>query len=121
MRRSDVERFYGRRRVRFVRAAPRRVAVASYARAGGRLFVTYDGDRVVGVATTSAYYSTPNGLGVGAKIEATPWLARLPWSRCRKSHRRSLGPVMLEVRPAGGKGGKTIARIAMTRRAYAGC
>ena len=120
-RRTEVERFYGARRVRFVRAASRRVGIASYPRPDGRLFATYERDRVVGLATTSAYYSTPNGLGVGAEIGATPWLARLPWSPCRKAHRRLLGPVTLEFRPAGGKGGKTIARIAMTRRAFAVC
>lgn len=118
MNRSQVERSYGANRVRFVRARRRRVGIASYARSGGRLSVTYSGDRVVGVATTSAYYSTAGGLGVGAELEAT---ARRGWSTCSKAYRHSLGPVTLDFRPAGGKSGKTIARIAMTRRAYAVC
>ena len=111
-----MERLYGTRRVRFLRARPRRVGTASYARAGGRISVTYAGDRVVGIATTSSYYSTPSGLGVGSTLTA-----RGRWSSCSKAYRRSLGAVTLDFRLAGGKGGKTISRIAMMRRAYAGC
>lgn len=116
MIRSQVERLYGIQRVRFTRARPRHVGIASYTRAGGRISVNYAGGRVVGVATASPYYSTPSGLGVGAAFTGHG-----RWSSCSKAYRRSLGPVTLDFRPAGGKGGKRIARIGMTRRAYAVC
>ena len=116
MSRSQVERLYGIQRVRFTRARPRHVGIASYTRAGGRISVNYAGGRVVGVATASPYYSTPSGLGVGAAFTGHG-----RWSSCSKAYRRSLGPVTLDFRPAGGKGGKRIARIGMTRRAYAVC
>lgn len=47
-----------------LRSAP---AVETFAVEGGTLTVTYGGDRVRGLATTSARYRTATGLGVGAK------------------------------------------------------
>jgi hypothetical protein len=117
MSRSQVERAYGTKRVRSLRGGPRRLGVASYARGGGRLSVSYSGDRVVGLATTSGYYATSNGLGVGAELTGR----RGRWSVCSKAYRRTLGPMALDFRPAGGKDGKRITRISMTRRAYAVC
>jgi hypothetical protein len=117
MSKSQVERSYGASRVRFLRTGPPGVGVASYTQPGGRLTVTYSGDRVVGLATTSAYYTTSKGFGVGAELTGP----RGQWSPCSKAYRRSLGPVTLDVRPAGGEGGNRIARIAMTRSAYAVC
>ena len=85
------------------------------------LSVTPPGD-ATGVSTTTAVtLRFSQGMGVGTRIKATPWLAGLPWNSCSKARRGTVGPVAIDVRPTGGKRGKAIARITMTRRAFAAC
>ena len=68
-RKTDVVGFYGRP-PRDVGASNhgRQVVRASYGIHRGRLIVTYAGDRVVGVSTSSPFYSTGKGLGVGVEL-----------------------------------------------------
>jgi hypothetical protein len=56
-----------------------RVQVDRYRLHGGVVWVAYDNDRVIGAGTTSRYYSTVAGTGVGEKL--APRLAR-PTKAC---------------------------------------
>lgn len=67
--RASVTEAYGSPRRAATRAlvpGGSKLQVVGYAVPGGRLSVAYDGDRVVGVGTTSAYFTTPTGFGVGS-------------------------------------------------------
>jgi hypothetical protein len=88
--RTSVERFYGRKR-----AVHRRhpllgvfdttgTLTATYRRHGGRLEVSYAGRKVAAVTTTSRYYTTPAGFGVGAEASGARLLAG-GWRSCGRS------------------------------------
>jgi hypothetical protein len=62
------------------------VTLTTYRRFGGRLLVEYAGGVVVGVGTTSRFYVTDSGLGVGA-----PAAGLAGWSSCIGGSRRAVG------------------------------
>jgi len=68
--RIRVEYVYGS-----LRSAMSPGGYAEYRLHGGRLFITYLRDRVAGITTTSRYYRTSEGLGVGTRI---------PLGRCHR-------------------------------------
>jgi hypothetical protein len=84
--------------------------MASYRiRGGGRLTVAYAGNSVVGVETTSPYYSTTTGLAVHTQTPA--FVTQLPWGRCQHAYRRSVRGVHIYYAVAPKK--RTISRITM--------
>jgi len=117
MQESDVVAFYGRpqqvrRRAAF--AGGPSVRVASYRRYGGRLWITYSGQQVVGVRTTSTYYETGAGLGPGTDLSrATSAGFR---HRCRNTYRRSVGGVVASVSATKNK---TVSSVSLLARGYA--
>jgi len=72
MRREDVADFYGPnpRRVTVKLADGSRADVDDYRVQGGRLRVTYRGEKAIAISTTSRYYQTARGLGPGAPLKA---------------------------------------------------
>jgi hypothetical protein len=59
---------------------------SSYGRPSERIVVTYDGnDRVATIATSSRYYSTVSGLGVGSPVDDAHSLGQLAWRSCTRS------------------------------------
>jgi hypothetical protein len=84
---------------------------AVYHRHGGLLVVTYRGERVVGIATTSEYYSTMAGLTVGsgaARVSGNQWIKCLHIYRGR-SHGATVEYLVK------GKRSPRIAQISMLR------
>jgi hypothetical protein len=80
-----------------------------------------DADTVVGVGTTSPYYASATGFGVGA--DAASFEHGADWLDCARAFRRRQGGVDVYVSPRGGKSGKTVQSVAMIRAGYgyAGC
>jgi hypothetical protein len=74
-----------------------RVTLTAYRRFGGRLLVQSAGGVVVGVGTTSRYYATPSGLGVGA-----PAAAVNGWAPCGGGFRRTFGGGVVVATTRGG-------------------
>jgi hypothetical protein len=112
--RAEVERFYGRP----VRVARRDgLLTATHRVAGGPLWVRYRDDAVVGIGTSSTYYSTPTGVGPGAEL--TRAIERLPWDACRRAHRRASGTVAayFATKPRT----RTIANVWLIRRGAEAC
>ncbi len=85
--RTSIERIYGlnrtvtSRRPLFGTFDIPGVLTATYRGRRGLLKVSYDGGTTVAVSTTSPYYTTPGGLGVGASA-ADAMLARRGWREC---------------------------------------
>ncbi len=97
------------------KAAPR---IAFYRVHGGSLWAIYADDIVVGLGTTSRYYSTLAGLGVGATAEDLRGAKRL---ECRHAYRSYRGGVATFYGiPSAGKAG-TIGSVSMLRRSYEYC
>jgi hypothetical protein len=72
-----------------------RVEVSGYAVPGGRLSVAYLDDRVVGLGTTSAYFTTPAAFGVGSTARSIG-----PYDACLRAYRGRRGGAVVV---AGGK------------------
>jgi hypothetical protein len=73
------------------------VTLTTYHRFGGRLLVRSVSGVVVGVGTTTRYYVTASGLGVGA-----PATAVKGWTSCGRGFRRAFGGNVVVVTTAGG-------------------
>jgi hypothetical protein len=118
MQEEDVLAFFGGpRQLQRRRKLGPAVRQASYRAHGGRLWLVYDGRTVVGVGTTSPYYESAKGIGAG--VDVTPGIRRLPWDPCMRGFRRSSGGVDTYFRVAGGReGGAKIGSILIERRAY---
>ena len=93
---SDLDGFYG---------APRRITrfrgklantIATYRAHGGALLVLYRAGTAVGIGTTSRYYTTVTGLGVGVPTRQFASL-KLRWSACKGGYRRTAGSSGLYV------------------------
>lgn len=88
---SDLDGFYG---------APRRIkrfrgklanTIATYRAHGGALLVLYRNGTAVGIGTTSRYYNTLTGLGVGVPTKKFAPL-KLRWGACKGGgYRRTTG------------------------------
>jgi hypothetical protein len=70
MSEQGIVAFYGSKRRRVVGklADGSKAAFDTYRVRGGKLHVTYRGDRVVALATTSAFYRTAKGLAIGSPL-----------------------------------------------------
>lgn len=117
--RRSVELFYGQRPLRPSRAqllgflTLKGVTSASYRLHGGRLVVSYVAARVVAAATTSLYYETWQGFGVGAE-------GHLPgegWTVCGKAFVRRRGGLTMAVRLSQ----RRVAAVAVARSAVVNC
>jgi hypothetical protein len=85
-----VEDFYGppsTRKARVKYAKDARLRYASYRVHGGWLTIGYSNDQVVGLATSSPYYTTASGIGVQSPRAA---LGRATWMSCRKAYRQTV-------------------------------
>ena len=119
MARADIVAFYGDGRKNVVRLQGKRLERTSYAVVGGSLSVTYEGDRVVAVATTSPYYRTQRGIAVRAPIPSVPAFSR---STCARSHSRSQGGTTTDlVHARGQKGAEKIMAITIARNDFRVC
>jgi len=102
--RADVVGFYGEpRRVKHFVSTRGTVTVASYRIHGGNLSVWYSGDKVVGAGTTTSYYETVGGNGVGSETDSALKEIRLGWLACRHAYRRNSGGAAVYFTPSGGK------------------
>lgn len=89
--------------------------VATVAAPGGALRVTEIGGTVVGVATTSPFYSTPGGVGVGAPLAAAARLPHATWVPCVHAMRVRVGGVAVSFLSTAAK--RRITGISMIRDA----
>jgi hypothetical protein len=107
MLRNDVTEFYGtprkRRAVRLAKGS--RVVVEEHRVSGGSVRVTYRGDKVAAISTTSAFYETSKGLGPGDALRARAkddWTCRPVGASKRKARlfvrpTRAKAPVVAEI------------------------
>ena len=118
--REAVIGFYGnpRRSInRKVGTQKQPVRVDIYRIHGGSLRITYKDDVVVGLATDSAFYTTPKGLGRGTAIDAWSAAKGGHWNICRKAFGRRVGPRVVYF-VTGGLKRLTIRDITMIGVAY---
>jgi len=118
MSKASVEAFYGPPRSvasRRVKNGTRTsVTVATYTRHHGKLWVAYNtGGGVVGVATSSRYYTTASGFGPGAPLPRS--LRRSPWARCAGRYRRHSADATTDVTALRGN----VGRLSITRNTVA--
>jgi hypothetical protein len=97
------------------------LVTARYRSPGGGLWVSYRDDRVVGVGTSSTYYSTSSGVGPGVPVREAAWLRRLPWDSCRRAHKRRVGSTTVFYAPTGGRNGSPLRSIALVAKGVDGC
>jgi len=128
MSRATVEAFYGApRRVSSVavhgKPAGQKLTAALYDLHGGILRVFYSAaGTVVGLSTTSSYYSGNSGLGVGAPVASFATIAHAPWQKCRAARATSAAGKVVYVGLAGGHpAGKTISSLAFLPPHVAPC
>jgi hypothetical protein len=93
---SDLDGFYGapRRTTRF--RGKLASTIATYRAHGGALLVLYRNGTAVGIGTTSRYYTTLTGLGVGVPTKKFASL-KLRWGACKGGYRRTAGSSGLYV------------------------
>ena len=110
-KRLDVEAFHGRA----IKAeATERTTRESYRVTGGVLWALYREGTVVGVGTSSPYYSTSGGIGPGSTTVGP--IVRLPWDECRRAHRQVRGGIAIYFTPVNGKPGGRLKGISFVRR-----
>jgi hypothetical protein len=120
--RESVETFYGKRRSvpsrrpLFGAFAIQGASTSSYRIHRGRLDVSYVDGKVAAVATTSLYYSTRAGFGVGAGADAAA-LTGNGWRACGKALVRGRGSVATAIRVVGGR----IQALALAQTAHLSC
>lgn len=116
MKRAEILGLYGqpgRSRPVKLGTAKTPATVDRFAVPGGSLEVTTVSDRVIGLATTSPYYTTPRGLGPGSPRADADRLTGTAWMACDQAFRRP-GPVVVSLLA----GKKTVKAVVMVRRAY---
>jgi hypothetical protein len=119
MAEKRVREFYGRPRASSLRrlSSGRTARVARYRIHGGQLWVVYDDvERVAGVGTSSSYYASPAGVGVGAKDTSLPGQSR---ARACKGGARKVVAGGREIVVKSRKGSVTSLEVA--RRGFAAC
>jgi hypothetical protein len=82
---------------------------------GGVLTATSVDDRVVGLSTRSAYYTTLRGLGPGSPAAELP---RAGWTACKDVVRRTIKGTVVSFQLSRSKVKKRVVEAAMLRRAY---
>jgi hypothetical protein len=91
-----------------------RLRIASYREHGGRLEVISDGDRVVGVTTSSRYYRSLGGVGPGVDVAALRGFTRLGRTSCGLTYRKRVAGVDTYASVAA----RRVTRVAMMRPFY---
>jgi hypothetical protein len=116
--RPSINALYGApKKTRKSRATGPTGTVSTYRTPGGSLKVLYDGKgTVVGVGTTSSYYTTRGGEGVGVAASKVRSAWKLHWLGCQKAYRRNVGPVAVYV-----SGRSKAVGIWQVKRAFASC
>lgn len=104
-------RSVGRRRL----DGGRSIRVARYAARGGALWALYDRARVVGVGTSSSYYASVTGFGVGAAASSTPARAAAVCGRRGTVSRRGGRELVTTARRG------LVTSIEIARPGFAGC
>jgi hypothetical protein len=116
---AGLRSFYGGGRSGRARVAGVRLRTLSYRVHRGALSAYLEGDRVVGVATTTGYYRSAAGLSAGRDSAA---LRGFSWVPCVSAYVRPTGgSTRLVVKTTAGRRGGNIAWIGILRAAYAGC
>jgi hypothetical protein len=117
-RRAGIVTFYGRPRS----SRPKRLSTGgplrldSYRVRGGQLSVTYDGESVVGLATSSPYYTTPTGFGVGSLVRGARELRGSKWMECRTAFRKTMGSTAVTFTTDPKR--QVVRAVSITRRAF---
>jgi hypothetical protein len=93
--------------------------VATYRVHDGYLIVRYAGSTVVGLSTTTPYYTTEKGFGVGSAAPPPPSLGHL--LRCRPMYQRVTGKTAIYMTVKGTGSSATVTAIGMQRTAYKPC
>ncbi len=114
--------FYGNARRAIVRVGTKRLERITFRVRGRSLWALVDDEVVVGVGTTSPYYTTLQGLGAGADAKMVRTWNKSVWMGCRKAYRRSVAGLAVYAGVPGGKNGKRVGSLSMVQAAYdAGC
>jgi hypothetical protein len=82
---------------------------------GGRLSMLVADGSVVGLRTSSPYYSTPAGLGPGARIRPPRWTR---WSKCARAYVGRAGRVDVYLFAARATPQTTVRSVLLVRRGY---
>ncbi|HUG11225.1 MAG TPA: hypothetical protein VMM36_09435, partial [Opitutaceae bacterium] len=115
MSRSQVQSRFGvARRLARQRTSAGAVVAATYRRPGGKVTVYYRGNVVVGVKTSTSYYATAAGLGVGSTARSLPRAARLLCEGVYELRRGATATRFLLERPTSG----VITSLAIWRAKY---
>ena len=116
---ADLGTFYGRpRERRVVRLGGQTLNRVTYHVHGRSLWALLDRGTIVGIGTTSPYYSADGGLGVGANPASIRSLRGAMWIDCLRAFRRTFGGVVVYAQPVGRKEGNKLASVVMLRTAY---
>lgn len=121
MSEDAVVAFYGpptSRKARVNAARDPRLKYASYRVHGAWLTIAYAAGRVVGIGTSSPYYTTSAGFGVRS---GRAGLRRVAWLSCRSVYRQSVNGVYVFYRMVGGRAGRRVGSLGMLRRSYNQC
>jgi hypothetical protein len=121
MTEDAIVAFYGEpasRKARVKTARDRRLTYASYRVHGGWLTMAYTAGRVVGIATSSPYYTTTAGFGVSS---GRTGLQRITWLSCRSVYHQKVRGVDVFYRILGGRKGKSVGSVAMLRPGFKQC
>jgi hypothetical protein len=116
---ATVKAAYGTPRSQHTRTlGTKSVDELDYRLHGGQVTLYADGGAVVGISTSSPYYTSPGGVGVGSSMSPVRALGSLSWVQCRSSWARRIRGTDVFVVPAGGKKGSKIAGVAMVKAGY---
>ena len=121
--RANVEQFYGAPPKRTTYQTARgKALLASYSHEGGKLWALYNAANVViGVGTTSRYYSTVAGIGVGLPAARVASSLGARWFACQKAYRRMIGSVAMYAVGKGQKGSAPVGSLWMVQSSFDGC
>ncbi len=115
---SEVTAVYGAGRRGKVSLGGRTFEKLTFRLHGGLVWAIVERGTVVGLGTTSPYYTTENGLGVRADAALLrPWTKKV-WVGCQKAFRREFGGVAVYVGLPAGKSGKKIGSLWMIKNSY---
>jgi hypothetical protein len=121
--RADVEQFYGAPIRKTSYGTPSgKVILATYSRHGGKLWILYNrANVVVGLGTSSRYYSTLGRLGVSVPTQRVVGALGARWFSCQKAYRRMLGSVAVYVVGQGQHGAPPVGSLWMVQRSFDEC
>jgi hypothetical protein len=118
---AAVHDIYGApRSVKTVTSSGRKIRTASYRLHNGRLWVSYAGEKVVAVGTSSSFYEL-GGVHVGSRISSARSAGPLRWVACRQAYRSGGSKNRLYFSPADGPKGKRIGSIWVLATGAAEC